>query len=126
MTLKYPYIITFLGDLLKIHAINRLRGEVYKWDSAKSHFNNVFLEEIQLSDEVIQDLTDISFGGGEPNEETDIFLKELANAAGIGYNATKRIMIAFAFSRIGELVTEIHNTLDKPGRERLQIYLSLP
>ena len=123
MTLRYPYTITFLGDLLQIHAI---MGEAYKWDSAKSRFNNVFLEEIQLSDEVIQDLTDISFGGGEPNEETDIFLKELANAAGIGYNATKRIMIAFALPYIGELVTEIHNTLDKPGRERLQIYLSLP
>lgn len=123
MTLKYPYTITFLGDLLQIHAIN---GEGYQWDSAKSLFNNVFLEEIQLSDEVIQDLTDISFGGGEPNKETDIFLKELANAAGIGYNATKRIMIAFALPRIGELIAEVHNTLDKPGRERLQIYLSLP
>ena len=123
MTLRYAYTITFLGDLLKIHAIN---VGIYQWDAAKSHFKNVFHEEVQLSDEVIQDLTDISFGGGEPNEETDIFLKELANAAGIGYNATKRIMIAFALPRIGELVTEIHNTLDKPGRERLQIYLSLP
>lgn len=123
MTLKYPYTITFLGDLLKVHAKN---GEGYQWVSAKSLFNNVFLEELQLSNEVIQDLTDISFGGGEPNEETDIFLKELANAAGIGYNATKRIMIAFALPRIGELIAEIHNILDKPGRERLQIYLSLP